>query len=823
MLYPINWRFKYPIFARMRIFNLIISLSLTMALTLLLNTKTGVLPPMGRFLDPVNGFWQNAEATDINAPEEIRLKGLSQTVKVRYDRHLIPHIFAQNEHDLYLTAGYITAYHRLWQMEFQVLDAAGRLSEIVGSAALERDRTTRRRGMVTSARETLKAWNGDPEISDALKAYTDGINQYIETLHYRDLPIEYKLLDYKPEQWTPLKSVLILKYMSAMLTLAESDIENTNTVKLFGIEQFNQLFPDFPEGIDPVIPMGTKWKFQPLEIKKPSGYDSLPWMRSRAWPPPSAMIGSNNWAVSGTKTKSGHPILANDMHLGLNLPCIWFQIQYHTPDMNIFGHNIPGIPLIITGFNDSIAWGFTNAYRDMVDWYTIKFRDEKRNEYYFDGHWLPTNKVIEEIKVRDEPAFYDTVVYTHHGPIVYDRNFPANNEKINLAMKWAAHDVSFEPKAFLHMCKAHNYDEFSVAISNFHCPPQNMAFACTNGDIALNIQGKYPLKWKGQGKFILDGTRKDNEWQGYIPQDQNLSVLNPERGFVSSANQTPADSTYPYYTYANHFEYNRNRRINRVLQQKNEISIRDMMDLQNDVYSLPAEEILPLMLANVTLAESSTEAKEILSALSRWNYKMQYSEKAPSYFTIWWRNLYMSVWDEFDIDTLALDYPSAFNTIRLLKSGGDNPFIDIQATPEHETVRDLVNLSFVRSLEDIRSWKPTHSQLITWQFYKNTGIRHLIPGLSAFSYEYLAIGGDGSTPNAATGHWGPSQRLIVDLGTPIRAWSTYAGGQSGNPGNKHYNHFIPSWVKGKYFPILFMHNPEESKDNILFRQQFTGE
>ncbi len=804
----------------MKIFQFVISFSLTLALTWLLNSRLGPLPPLGRFLDPVNGFWQNADASDIDAPAKIRLKGLRQPVKVKYDRHLIPHIFAQNSHDLYVVAGYITAFHRLWQMEFITLDAAGRLSEVVGKAALNRDRVTRRRGMLVAAKNTLDAWNEDPEIAGALEAYTAGINQYIESLRFRDIPIEYKLLDYRPKPWTSLKSALILKYMSAMLTLFESDLENTNAVKLFGAEQFNQLFPEFPPDIDPVIPVGTKWNFTPVDVRKPAGYDRLPWVNARAYPEPPSVIGSNNWAVSGTKTKNGHPILANDMHLGLNLPCIWFQMQYHTPDLNIFGHNIPGVPLIITGFNDSIAWGFTNAYRDMVDWYTIRFKDDTREAYYFDGQWLPTEKVVEEIRVRDAPTLYDTVVYTHFGPVVYDRNFPQEKGKLNLSMKWAAMDVSYEPKAFLQMCKARNYREFARAIRYFSCPPQNMAFASTSGDIAINIQGRYPLKWPGQGKFILDGTRKDNEWPGYIPQEHNLHIVNPERGFVSSANQTPADRTYPYYTYANHFEYNRNRRINSVLRAKNDLTVRDMMDLQNDIYSLPAREILPLMLAKVTEQGDDPEAKNILEALRNWDYELRYNEKAPSYFTIWWKNLYRSVWDEFDTDTLALDYPNAYNTIRILKAPDASPFIDIRATPGNETVSDLVNLAFSKTLEDIHTWKNTHDAEITWQYYKNTGIRHMIPGLTAFGYEYLAIGGDGSTPNAATSHWGPSQRLVVELGTPIRAWSVYAGGQSGNPGNKQYNHFIPAWIKGEYFPVLFMHDPDEAKDRIIFSQEF---
>lgn len=807
----------------MKFLRFAITFLITLALTIALNFRITSIPPLGKLLDPFHGFWQNAQSKAIDAPKVVDLPGMKDAVTVKYDEDLIPHIFAQNEEDLYEAVGYITASQRLWQMEFETHDAAGRLSEIVGPLTLKRDRLKRRQGMVQWAELDLKHWEQNDTINRILDAYTAGVNAYINSLGKKDYPIEYKLLDYKPEPWTKLKCVLLLKYMSAMLTMSESDLENTNTVKLFGKKDFDFLFPEKLPGIDPVIPAGTKWDFDPIKIERPDSTDQLFLFTNNVTEKPDPAIGSNNWAVSGTKTKSGYPIFANDMHLGLNLPCIWFQMQLNTPKFNVFGHNLPGVPFIITGFNDSIAWGFTNAYRDMVDWYKITYRTNSRDQYKYNDKWMNTRKVIEAIKVRGEGTFYDTVVYTHHGPVVYDRNFTGNDQQVDLAMHWIASVVSDEPLTFLELPKARNYDSFKKAIRHFACPPQNMAFASAQGDIAMNIQGKFPNKWREQGKFILDGSSREADWQGYIPVEQNPSILNPERGFVSSCNQNPTDSLYPYYTYCDHFEHYRNVRLNRVLDSLQNIDVQDMMHLQMDDYSVMAESIMPTLLDSLVTENLNGKSKEIAEALMGWNYQFDYDQKAPSYFRIWWRLFYNMIWDEFDNQKVALDKPNNFTTIYILKKYPNYKFIDIKSTPQKETLTDLINLSFAEAVDSIEQWEKDKGLEITWQHFKNTGIRHMVPFFTSFSYEDLAIGGDATAINAVTTNHGPSQRLIVSLGPAVKAWSNYAGGQSGNPGNPQYDHFIDAWTKGKYFPVLFLHSPTEQNDKIIFTQTLTKE
>src|SRR5690606_37653864 len=281
---------------------------------------------------------------------------------------------AQNNEDLYLAQGYITAMHRLWQMEFQTHAAAGRVSEIVSSdAVLNFDRRQRRLGMVYGARQALKAMEEHP----AVVQYTKGVNLFIESLDYNSLPFEYKLLNYRPEPWTHLKCALVLKNMAQSLNMGDKDLEMTNALKLFGKEMVDLLYPDNEHTGDPVVNKPGAWNFDPVRI------DSVPLALpdelvsvKRATPPPDPTVGSNNWAVAGSKTYTGHPMLAGDPHLQLSLPSIWYAAQLTAPGVNTMGATLPGVPTVIIGFNDSIAWSLTNAERDLVDWYKITFRDK---------------------------------------------------------------------------------------------------------------------------------------------------------------------------------------------------------------------------------------------------------------------------------------------------------------------------------------------------------------------------------------------------------------------------------------------------------------
>ena len=806
----------------MKVFKFLLSFLITLALTIALSIRISDVPPLGNFLDPFHGFWQDAENEDDDIPESISLKGLQGAVTIKYDSLLIPHIFAENEEDLYMAQGYVTAANRLWQMEFVTHVAAGRLSEIVGERALSFDRLQRRKGLGSSAEETLKLWEKD-SVSDMLvKAYARGVNAYIQTLDYAAVPVEYKLLDYEPEPWTPLKSALLLEYMASDLTYHDADLENTNTVKLIGKKRFDFLFPVRTPGDDPVIPKGTKWDFKPIQV------DTFHLDLSKAQLAPGEKKlqsnpdnGSNNWAVSGAKTKSGNPILANDPHLGLSLPSIWYVVQLHGPHVNVLGATFPGAPNVIIGFNDSIAWGVTNAPRDVVDWYKIDFTNNERSEYLFNDIKLKTQKRIEKIKVRGGEVFDDTVVYTHHGPVVYDQHFPADTVENNYrgyALKWIAHEPSLGALTFYQLNHAHNYEDYKAALKNWVCPAQNFAFASASGNIAMWVQGKYPVKWKGQGEFMMDGSIPQEEWQGYIPFEQNAHVLNPERGFVSSANQIPVDSTYPYFVYDDHYEHFRNRRINDRLSQMRNITPKDMMNLQNDNYDLKASDILPLMLDTLDLAQFTASQQSAYEMLRKWDYNSNAQLAAPAYFDLWWDKLKDLMWDEFNKGDVQLRVPDDVTMINMMKQHPDDPYMDSQKTTAVETMSDLIRQSFAETVSELDAWQENHEEKLTWSNYKSTGIRHLLR-IDAFSRPNIQIGGGAGMINATTSNHGPSWRMVVSLGKPVRAWGVYPGGQSGNPGSPFYDNMITKWSKGQYYEMLFLQSENEKPGKIILTQR----
>ena len=806
----------------MRITKLLLSLAVTAVLTYFLNTSWNFgtpIPPLGQFLDPFHGFWQNAESGNFKS-QELLLAGLKEEVTIIYDSLRVPHIFAKNDEDLYFAQGYVTAKDRLWQMEFQTHAGAGRISEIIGKAALDFDRTQRRMGMVFAAQNSLSAMEADPATKSMIDRYSAGVNAYIQSLTYADFPIEYKLLGYKPEAWTNLKVALLLANMAKTLNTGEKDLEMTNALKLFGKETIALLYPDNEHPGDPIVDNPGNWKFKPLQLDTiplavPDGlvHSSSPgkihsplhsWRGAGGEDISSKDVGSNNWAVSGSKTSTHSPILCNDPHLNLSLPSIWYIIHLNAPGVNVMGASLPGAPTVVSGFNDSIAWGVTNAQRDVVDWYKIEFKDKTKNEYRSDGQWKPTRKVIEKFEVKNNAPVYDTVVYTHHGPVRFDETYYSENALQNFAYRWISHDPSTEFLTFHKLNRAKNHADYLEALDHYHAPAQNFVFASTAGDIAMRIQGKFPVRRMNEGKYILDGTKTSTEWKAFIPNDQNITIKNPSRGFVSSANQYPADDTYPYYIQSSSYEAYRNRRINKVLSELTDITPHDLMKLQFDVYSLQAAESLPAFLAYLDTTQFSPAESYAWKKLKSWDYYNTIDSEGASYYEAWWNALKPMIWDELDKASVELETPTTYTTIKLIKEHPDLSFFDIADTPEKETAKEVVRKSFSEGVKTIEKWMSEHpsKKSVRWADYKDTFIGHLLR-LPAFSY-HVQHGGNRSIVNASTRTHGPSWRMVVSLEkSGVKAWGVYPGGQSGNPGSLYYNNLLDRWTKGQYYQLQF--------------------
>lgn len=808
----------------MKYFPFLSSLALTVALAVTLNTKIGQAPPFGKFLNPFTGFWQNAESSGSYKNIECSLPGLKNEVKVYVDDRLVPHIFAQNDADLYYMQGYITAKYRLWQMEVQTHNAAGRVSEIAGEKALESDRMQRRIGLGYGAEKAEEFIRKDEKSSLLIQAYCNGVNAYIKSLHTAEFPLEYKLLDYTPEAWTPMKVALLLKNMANMLSVYEYDIENSNFIARFGIDEFRKLYPDFWSGDDPIIPAGTKFEktSQPVVLsnnsqsQKPSANTTAETYLN-VLPKPDEINGSNNWAVSGTKTKSGKPILCNDPHLQLSLPSIWYEMHLVSPNMNVYGATLPGSPAVISGFNDSISWGVTNAGRDVRDWFNIKFKDNTKSEYEYKGQWLKTEKRVERFQVRGKGEVRDTVLYTRFGPVVFDNSFGNAESQKFLAMQWTAHLPSNEFKTFYQLNCGKNYTDYLKALENYTCPAQNFVFASRSGDIAIKEQGRFPIRHKAteQGKYISDGSTGKDDWTEYIPDADNPHMLNPDRGFVSSANQHPTDSTYPYYyPGVGVYEQFRNRRINQLLAEGTQIDAGFMEKMQNDNYNLFAQEALPVMLSCLDMQKINSAFKPAIEKMRTWDYYDNPESKAAVYFEVWWEKLNEWLWDEMSDPTVPMKKPNQVSTIHLLQTDSNSMFYDCKITREKEDRNQMVTYAFQLAMQDIMQQYGQPDSVKDWGTHKATKIMHLSKQ-EAFSALQVYNGGNRGIINATNSTHGPSWRMIVDEGT-MKAYVVYPGGQSGNPGSKFYDNMIASWAKGNYYEANFVTEPKGLNNKTLF-------
>ncbi len=808
----------------MRILPFVITSAITVGLIVSLNTNLLLPAPLGSLLSPQQGIWQNAEDDNYNFSADLKFPQLKGKVNVYLDDRLVPHVFAEKENDVYFVQGYLHAKFRLWQMELQTLAAAGRASEIIGDKALAHDREFRRLGMVYAAEISEKEIEKDPVIKGECDSYTAGVNAYINNLTESELPIEYKLLGYKPEQWNNLKTALFLKYMSYDLSGHEDDFEMTNAKSFFSPDDFDKLFPLVQDSLDPIIPKGTVFDSAKVKPIAPPNVDSVYFgnkdLADVQEEKPDRDNGSNNWAVSGSKTRSGAPILCNDPHLGLNLPSLWFEMQLSTPTFNAYGATFPGAPGVVIGFNDSAAFGFTNGGRDVRDYYEIKFKDATRKEYWFDSAWKQTDFRVEVIKIKDRPDYLDTVAYTVFGPVMYDKSFTGGrtNGK-NYAVRWKAHDPSDDLRAFNMLDHANNYADYNAAVTNLHNPGQNCVFACKSGDIAMRAQGEFPAKWKGQGDFVMPGVDSSYMWQGMIPQDETPFQYNPARGFVSSANQKPTDSTYPYYLGRDYPEY-RGLYINRKLTAMNDITVQDMMDLQTSEYDVFAEMAVPVFLKNMQEDMLSEKEEKYYSILKYWNYTDDANSKGATIFNILWKEFTKVVYDDEYADApKIIMHPFESTLLESVLRDSTYKFLDNINTDRVETLSDDVTDAFEKAVVEIE--KTDKAGKLEWAKYKDTHVSHLTK-LEAFSSLHLPVGGGTYCVNAIKADHGPSWRMVVSLKPQTEAYGIYPGGQSGNPGSKYYDDYINKWVEGKYNILWMMAKGEEKDQRIKWKMSFSN-
>jgi penicillin amidase len=677
-------------------------------------------------------------------------------------------------------------------MDISTRSPDGRLSEILGSNLLDYDKKQRRLGLSYAADNAVKGWKKFPELIKNVDAYSAGVNHYISSLSVEDYPMEYKLLDFKPSEWTNRHCALLLKAMSQTLAGYEEDIEMSNALKVFGQEDFDLIYPDRNPKDIPVI-QGPYTK-----VNTSSSNQEIPNLILGSIDRPRSPdgVGSNNWAVSGSKSATGKPILANDPHLGLSLPSVWYEIAITTPEFSAQGVTLLGMPGIMIGFNEDIAWGETNVGHDVMDYHTISWANEEKTKYFLDSVVTDANLKIETYKIKGGLPVYDTVRYTHWGPVVEDEN--------NLALRWIVHDESPTPDfmTFINGMTCNNYDDYLTATATFHAPAQNFIYADKHDEIGLRVNGNLPIKDYRQGVTISKGDSKKDGWKGIIPRNETPQERNPDKGYVTSCNQYSASEDYPNY-YNGNFEPYRGRMANRLLTAKDTLDVADFKAMQNSNHSILAEEALPIMLS---LLDTMVAAHPHAQWLRDWNYSYDANSTSAVKFDSWFTFFHEMLWDEvYKQDSIDMPAPDAWVTVNLIEKFGSHKFYDIVGTPEVEDLVYLVNESFKYMLDPDPA---TLSQV------KNAQILHLTK-LPAFSEMGLALGGTKHSLNAMQQSFGPSWRMVVALGEEPEAYGTYPGGQSGNPASPFYKNRIATWAKGEYDRLVLAPTPDKISKSLF--------
>ena len=785
------------------------------------------IPPAGRFLSPFAGFWVSGQALD-ELPGDLAVPGLLDQVQVLWDDRRVPHIFAENDHDAWFMQGWLTARDRLWQMEFQTHVAAGRLAEIIGPGGLDLDRYHRRIGLPLAAERALQAAEQHPVSREALASYADGVNAWIASLAPADLPLEYKILAYAPERWTPLKTALLMKSMALTLSGSNSERSMTVTREILGKAETDRLFPVHRPFTEPIVPAETEWdipslvhRVPPRELPSLADWEFTPGSEAEAEETEHA-TGSNHWAVDGSRTASGRPILAGDPHLPLSLPSIWYELQITTPLYSAYGVSLPGSPGIIIGFNRNIAWAETNGESDALDQYLLKFRDGDFEHYLHDGEWKPVAWTTEKYRVRGGKTVKEKIAWTHHGPVPYlPGEEPLYSRLVpGAAMRWTAHDPSNEILAFLDLNRATDYDRFRSAIAHFDNPLQNFLFASKDGDIAIHHEGKLPLRRTGQGVYLSDGTDSDDDWPGWIPRDQMPRVLNPARGYLGSANQNPVSAAYPHVLGSDFAPWERSARVFHLLDVMEAVTPERMLAMQNDTVGLYARKLLPELIQALEGFEGNEAERQALEILADWNHAYDADAIGPTIFDRWQRTLLGLTWsDDITDGDRTGRRPQRDTTLKLILDDPHSPYFDDRETEEIEDFNAIARASFQTAVLNLASEHGEPGEAWRWSAVRPSRLDHLarIPGLGRSG---LPTSGQYGVIRATTSTSGQSWRMVVALGEKPEAWGLYPGGQSGNPGSRYYDNFVDDWVRGEAYRLLFLEAPDDTADGVAGQATF---
>ncbi len=755
----------------------------------------------------------------------ISIHGLQQPVEILRDQWGVNHIYAANQHDLFFAQGYAAAKDRLFQFEIWRRQATGTVAEILGPGEVQRDigaRLFKFRGDLT---KELNHYH--PQGESIITAYTNGVNAYIDEIlqNPEDLPFEFKLLNIKPQKWTP--EVVISRHQGLLGNINE-ELNIGMAVAKAGEEKVKEIMWFHPHDpnleIDPAIDaglldreilsvynafrrnisLGTK----DLEFSSKDSVEVIRMLNEELKHDYNQVFnhgreGSNNWVVSGKKTASGNAMLANDPHRRISVPSLRYMVHLVAPGWNVVGGGEPTIPGVSIGHNEQGAWGLTIYDIDGEDLYVYDLNPENLQEYKYKGEWEAMQEIEETIPVEGEEPVEATLRYTVHGPVTY---IDSTNHKA-YAVKGAWMEIGGAPYlASLRMDQAKNWEEFREACSYSHIPGENMVWADKNGDIGWQVVGIGPIRENFSGMVPVPGDGR-YEWAGFLPIKERPHMLNPEEGFIATANENVTPADYPHkntvsYTWGDAY---RGDRIREVLRENDNISMEDMIAMQTDYFSMPARELVPMITEVNFSSELDENAKDLLLD---WNYELERNSVAAGIYAMWERKILSEARNKFIPEELKGLVSLQLTRIIFWLKNPDEKF-----GPEEKD--EFLKTTFQLAIAELQEKLGTSPENREYgqEDYKHVNMIHqLSPLLNEEMKEKvnagpLPTGGNSFTPNVTGSsdnqYHGASFRILMDTGDWDKTLMINSPGQSGDPESPFYKNLFDVWAKDQYFQSYF--------------------
>ncbi|MGD8739199.1 MAG: penicillin acylase family protein [Desulfobacterales bacterium] len=738
---------------------------------------------------------------------KITVPGITKPVEIIRDAYGMPHIYAQTDTDAYFALGYCMAQDRLFHMDLMRRATRGKLAEILGKDLIPVDRFFRTITAGKPIEEIAAAYK--PETLSAAKDYAAGVNYFIKH-HKGPLPLEFTILGYEPEPWQPSEAVAVHYAMAVDLNTAFSvEMLHAAVIEKVGETMAQEIFPDYAEGYPLIIPKGLaaldflKTLNLAREIRGTEGGGA-----------------SNSWVVAGKKSTTGKPILANDPHLNHSAPGIWYEAHIVSPSMNVSGSVLPGIPFVVIGANEHVAWGFTNVMADDADFYIEKINPANPNQYEFMGSWEDMKIKEEVIKVKGADDVKFKVRLTRHGPIIDEINHYKEPKDTALSMRWTAYEV-LQETPFYYLNTARSVDDIEKAVAHFKCPGQNWVYADDNGNIGYWAAVGIPIRDGFSGAVPVPGWDGKHEWKGYVPTGQQPHLRNPIRGWIATANNKHVDDDYPYpishyYTMPDRFV-----RIKEMITAKQKFDTQDFTKMQADFYVVLAKEWVPMMLASLSLSgtQLSENGKKAKAALKNWNFVAGAEDIAPTIFhatiNAMVKNTFKKRLGEDLYGQYLKNKDVVFNAMRNLIAANQSVWFDDPDTAEKESINDIVGKSFTEAVLYLEEKMGSNVDDWKWGDLHTLTLYHPFGKSSALMGYFMNIGPNPMGGSLATVNpqpyklsdpWeiyhGASLRYIIDFANRKNSRRVIPAGISGNFMSSHYDDQAELWRTGKYRPFV---------------------